>query len=46
MQQETCDWTGKRKAELKVTGTENNSREGERSKMIDRQEEDPDFMWF
>ena len=48
MQQEACDWTGKGEAEQRVAGTESDSekREGEAKMKVNRQEEDPDPLWF
>jgi hypothetical protein len=46
VQQEACDWTRKREAELRVADREHNSGERGRSKMADRQEEDLDPTWF
>jgi hypothetical protein len=41
-QQETCDWTGKREAELRVAETETISGERGEAKMeTDEQEEEP-----
>jgi hypothetical protein len=46
-QQETCDWTGKREAELKVAKTESVSGEREKTKMKeDGQEEEPEPTWL
>jgi hypothetical protein len=47
VQQETCDWIGKREAEPRVAGTESDSEErGEANVEADRQEKDPDPTWF
>ena len=48
VQQEACDWTGKREVERRVAGTESDSEEGggEVKMEADGQEEDPDPMWF
>jgi hypothetical protein len=45
VQQEACDWTGKREVELQVveTGTEEREK-GERK--MGREEEDSDFTWL
>jgi hypothetical protein len=44
VQQEVCDWTGKRETELRVAGTESNS--GERGSKMDMVgQEDSDSLW-
>jgi hypothetical protein len=45
VQQEVCDWTGKREAERRVEETEQ-LRSGEAKIGADRQEEDHDPAWF
>jgi hypothetical protein len=47
VQQEACDWIGKREATRRVAGTESNSQERRRrSKMEEGQEEGPNPVWF
>lgn len=48
VQQEPCDWIGKREAEQGAAGTESDSeeKEGDAKMEADGQEEDPDPVWF
>jgi hypothetical protein len=47
VQQEACDWTGKREAALRVAETESISGKRRGAKMeMDKQEGKPDPAWF
>ena len=48
VQQEACDWTGKREADLRVAERDRVSlrRGGEAKMETDRQKEDPDRAWL
>jgi hypothetical protein len=47
VQQEACDWTGKREAVQELQGQRATQRRVKEAKMeADGQEEDPDAPWF
>jgi hypothetical protein len=47
MQQEVCDWTGKREAGLRVSESETGTgRRREGRKMEEEKKDDPDSVWL
>jgi hypothetical protein len=46
VQQEACDWTGKREVELRVARTESHSGEREGSKMEGGRQDDSEPAWL
>ena len=46
MQQEACDWTGKREVELRVAGTDRDSGERRGGKTEASEQEDLESVWF
>jgi hypothetical protein len=47
IQQEACDWTGKREAELRVSETETGTGTGRRERRkMEEEKDDPDSTWL